>query len=745
MLTKRLTNVLAALLLIVAQPFSPLAKPSPPQAARADESQSQANKDKTSQTTNEGAQHTPRGASEEATRLRRILPVLPSLIRGGDGLLSTEGQRATQSQLVTSTNVKDPVTDAFSFTSGLPVETANPVQIPSEQFSVSLAKFYATVPVLDSISGSGWNFALGAPFFAIGRADGKWRGLRSAAPMASATGPLFGGKLMLYQSFAYALSKQTVESIFDTRNDSRFQSYDSNTHADIRARRGHLVSSRLALFSQDIDSATLNALTVPEATPDYLLQGGQLSFSDAYATQSGMILDSSVSYKNMRVRVRPRGSAPMIFVEQGEIFGNYFDNVRHNGSRFEWKEGLQLPEKSGWGNHHIGFGGGLARAAFDSVRVGNKLVLTGEDADELFSVTTFTGSPFESLSEHEMTGWAEDRWSPTRRASLTAGLRYDWTALSRRSQWAPRAGFSLLPFHNDRTVIRGGAGVFYDILPLTAGTFTRSRHRVMQFFDEAEPISEPRALGNLTTRPYLRTPHLLGWNLEIDQQVAGRLFLRVKAEERRGRNLLLLNPDKPGRSVTALVLSDTGSSLYREFEATASYRPSRWSNLNGSYVRSSSRGDLGTFNAVMGTFEKLVISSSRYAHSRSEAPNRFLIWGDVRVPGSVTVSPALDVHTGFPYAFFDADNKVPTEVDFSRFPRTFSLDMGLYRDLKVMAFDRQGRLRLGVRVYNLTNHFNPRDVELDHGHSEETQDQLFLKGYFNGVGRSYRASATFNF
>ncbi|HTF38398.1 MAG TPA: hypothetical protein VK651_08820, partial [Blastocatellia bacterium] len=364
MLIRRPTNILAALLLLVVQPFSPLAKQSPSQAARANDSQSQANKDKTSQTTNEGAQHAPRSASEQATRLRRTLSVLPSLIRGGDGLLSIEGQRATQSQLVTSTNVKDPVTDAFSFTAGLPVETANPVQIPTEQFSVSLAKFYATVPVLDSIGGSGWNFALGAPFFAIGRADGSWQGLRSAAPMASATGPLFGRRLMLYQSFAYAFSRQTVESIFGTKNDSRFQSYDSNTHVDIRALRGHVMSSRLALFSQDIDSATLNALTVPEATPDYLMRGGQLSFADAYTTQSGVILDSSVSYKTLLARVRPRGSEPMVFVEQGELSGNYFDNVHHNGSRFEWKEGLQLPEKSGWGKHHIGFGGGLARAAF---------------------------------------------------------------------------------------------------------------------------------------------------------------------------------------------------------------------------------------------------------------------------------------------------------------------------------------------------------------------------------------------
>jgi len=303
----------------------------------------------------------------------------------------------------------------------------------------------------------------------------------------------------------------------------------------------------------------------------------------------------------------------------------------------------------------------------------------------------------------------------------------------------------LLPFNNDRTVIRGGAGIFYDLLPLTAGTFTRSRQRVMEFFEEAEPIGEPRALVNLATRPHLRTPHILAWNVELDQQLSGRLFVRVKAEERRGRDLLVLNPDKPGRLVTALVLSDNGLSRYRELEATASFRPNKWSNLNASYLRSSSLGDLGTFNSVLGTFEKLVINTSRYALSRSDAPNRFLLWGDVRIPGGVIVSPALDVHTGFPYAFFDADNKVPNEVDFSRFPRSFSLDMGLYRDLKVMSFDRQGRLRVGVRVYNLTNHFNPRDVELDHGHTEESEEQLFVKGFFNGARRTYRASATFTF
>ena len=744
MLRTRLINVIAALALLAAQPFALLARQSPA-GSTASPPQDKSQSSNAAAVRNEGDQHQPRNADEQAARLRRILPVLPSLIRGGDGLLNTEGQRATQNQLVTSTNVKDPVTDTFVFVMGLPVEAANPVHIPAEQFTVSLAKFYATVPMVEPMVSSGWHFTLGSPYFAIGKWDDRLGGFRSAAPAFSATGPTAGGRVKLYQSFGYALSRPTVESIFGTKNDSKFQSYDWDTYADVQAARGHAISARLALFSQDIDFATLNALTAPEATPDYLMRGGQLTFADTYSKQSGVIVDSSASIKKLRLRVLPRGSEPMVLVEQGEIFGNYFDTLRRDASRFEWKENARLAQRTAWGRHQIALGGAWARSAFDSVHAGNTIVLTGEDADELFSVTKFTGSMLEALSAHELTGWVEDRWSPARRAVFTAGMRYDWTTLSRTNQWAPRVGFALLPLPGDRTVIRGGVGIFYDILPLTAGTFTRSRQRLVQFFNEDEPVAEARVLANVATNVNFKTPHVLGWNIEIDQQAGSRLFIRVKAEERRGRDLLLLNPDKGGQSVTALMLSGNGTSRYRELEATASYRPSKWSNLNASYLHSSSHGDLNTFGGVLGTFEKLVISPNRHGLSRSDTPNRFLFWGDVRAPGGVIIAPALDVHTGFPYAFFDADAKVPSEVDFSRFPRTFSVDMGLYRDLNLKAFDRKSRLRLGVRVYNLTNHFNPRDVELDHGHTEADEDELTVKGFFNGYRRTYRATATLTF
>ena len=695
----------------------------------------------------EGPHQGPSSAAETARRFRRALPVIPSLVRGTDALLSQNGQRAIQTQLVTSSNVKEPTVDAFPFAGGLPVEASEPVQIPDEQFAVQPAKFNATIPVLDPISTQAWHFTVGIPFFSPAYEDG-FHGIRSAAPLLRATGPVFGDKMSLFESFEYRLSKTTNQSVFGGLNDSKYQSYDWNTHADVRAWQNHLVSGRLAIFSQNSDLATLSALTEPAATPDYLMRGGQMSVSDTYTWRPGLILDSVFSARYMRLHVVPEAAGPMVLVSQGDILGNYFDTLHRTSHRLEWKEALRLPEFKGWGSHQISFGGGLARAAFDSSHQGGTIELRGSEG-QTFSITNFIGSGLESIAVNEADAWVEDRWAPSRRANFTFGLKYDWTTLSRQHEWAPRFAFALLPFNNDRTVVRGGIGVFYDILPMTAGTFTLSQQRVVQFFsetDEGDDSGEPeeKTLLNTTTGPHLKTSHITGWNVEVDQQVTGTLFLRARAEDRRAVNLLLANPNAPAPDVTSVVLSDHGTSRYREVEGTVNFRPTASTDVNLTYVRSSAVGDLNTFTAVLGTFEKLFLSKNQYAHSRSDSTDRFLAWGNVRLPGDFMVMPALDVHTGFPFGFIDADNTIPGKADFGRYPRWVSLDLGFHRDFKLEAFDRPSKLRLGFRVYNVTNHFNPRDVLVSEIETE-TQKTPLLDGFLNGPGRGYRASISFSF
>src|SRR5215813_1528458 len=450
---KNLAGTFAILLSLLSQ--SALAQTGQAQAVpKKDPSGSPAQQAKQDPDQTERPHQGPSTAAETARRLRRSLPVIPSLARGSDALLSLNGQRAIQTQLVTSSNVKEPTVDAFPFAGGLPAEASEQVQIPDEQFALLPAKFNATVPVLDPISAKGWHFTVGVPFFSPCNEDGL-HGIRSAAPLLRATGPTLGGRLSLFESFEYRLSKTTNQSVFGGHNDSKYQTYDWNTHADIRSWRNHLVSVRFAMFSQNVDLATLNALTEPGATPDYLMRGGQFSVSDSYIWRPGLVLDSLFSARYMRLHVVPQGAGPMTLVTQGEVLGNYFDTLHRTSNGLGGRETLELPEFNTWGSHQISFGGGLARAAFDSSHHGGMIELRGVGEEQIFSITNFTGSGLESMAVNEADVWVEDKWAPSRRANFTFGLKYDWTTLSRQHEWAPRFAFAVLPFQGDRTVIRG--------------------------------------------------------------------------------------------------------------------------------------------------------------------------------------------------------------------------------------------------------------------------------------------------
>jgi hypothetical protein len=469
------------------------------------------------------------------------------------------------------------------------------------------------------------------------------------------------------------------------------------------------------------------------------MSGGYGFFSDVYEAPGGVTVDSSVGARLAKLHVLPRGNTPMTIVEQGDTTGNYFDTLHRSSSRTEWRENITLGEQHGAGTHRISLGGGVARAAFDSVHAGGEIRLTQDDPDQLFYSINFVGSAAESLSSWEGTGWLQDVWTPTARASFTLGLRYDRTGVSGTNEWGPRFGFALLPFKNEHTVVRGGFGIFYDMLALTAGSFPQSQQRAVQLFDNNLPVGAPRVLQNLRSADHLSSPHIVGWNLEIDHQFKRPLLLRIRAEERLGRGLTMLNPDHQEFQATKMTLSDSGTSRFREIEATATYRLSKSASLNGSYIRSSSNGDLNPFTGLTGTFERPVINPDRYSFSRSDSPNRLLVWGEIGLPGKLELTPALDVHSGFPYGFFDASNDIASTPDLGRFPAVASLDLGLYRDIRVKKL-REGRVRLGVKVYNLTNHFNPREVKL-----AENDDGPVFVGFLNPVGRSYRASVTLSF
>lgn len=65
--------------------------------------------------------------------------------------------------------------------------------------------------------------------------------------------------------------------------------------------------------------------------------------------------------------------------------------------------------------------------------------------------------------------FAQDDWQPLPDLTLHLGLRWDWEGITEdNDNWAPRVGVSWDPVGDGRTVVRGGAGRFYNRLRMAA-------------------------------------------------------------------------------------------------------------------------------------------------------------------------------------------------------------------------------------------------------------------------------------
>jgi len=102
------------------------------------------------------------------------------------------------------------------------------------------------------------------------------------------------------------------------------------------------------------------------------------------------------------------------------------------------------------------------------------------------------------------------------------------------------------------------------------------------------------------------------------------------------------------------------------------------------------------------------------------------------VKHGITVAPVLELRNGFPLSVIDEDrNFVGPRNRAGRFPNFASLDLQVLKSVAAPGrFSENYRFRVGVKVFNLTNHFNPRDFQGNVASDE-------FGGFYNGVGRKF--------
>jgi hypothetical protein len=359
----------------------------------------------------------------------------------------------------------------------------------------------------------------------------------------------------------------------------------------------------------------------------------------------------------------------------------------------------------------------------------------------------------------EFGAFAQDRWVINRSVTIDLGVRFDRNSISNHSDLSPRLSILYLPFKDDRTVVRGGIGLFYDRSPLSSryfepeqlsdddellsnarldvSTHTHFPRRVVTSYanDGLTIIDGPREFMNVIKGP-LRDAFSRRWSLQVDHGLTKHLTLRVGYLQRSARNEPIVVPRLSGAGQGFLVLKSSGVSRYSEFQAIALYNSQRFHNWNVAYVWSRARGSLNTADNFLNDFPALVVRPNQYGRLPFDAPHRFLAYGEIKAPLEITVMPAFEIRSGFPFSFVNDRLDFVGARNRARFPAFLSLDATILKGFKIPFLDKQARA--GVIIFNITNHFNPRDVQNNTG-------SLRVGQFFNSLGTSVRGKFELDF
>jgi hypothetical protein len=334
-----------------------------------------------------------------------------------------------------------------------------------------------------------------------------------------------------------------------------------------------------------------------------------------HVVNSAIVNDMHASYVRDEQLYNPSGLAasatsPEIIITQSHNKGNStvllgnatfsYNNVRE----FQW----QFADHVIWsaGKHQIDLGFDLNHDSIATASAGGfygiYIFLSLEDFAlgkwNIFEQTA--GNTKYNFSDPFIGFYVNDTWKVMPKLTITAGVREDFQIYpnpkgngafpftqkfsNQYERVSPRLGFSYSPF--SKTVVRGGAGVYYEIF--VGGNYQNSTQANgvsqsgAQLFDfsgssvaSAQPVAFPGALPSTSTAfgagtnivtiaPGYKTPSVINASLQVDQEIAPHTILTLGSMWSHGMHLTSstaydLNQNAPTGTTTYSIVDGNGN------------------------------------------------------------------------------------------------------------------------------------------------------------------------------------------
>jgi hypothetical protein len=685
---------------------------------------------------------------ESAVRLsedfQQVLPLLPGVVRGPDGLLRIKGGRTNQTNaLVNTASIADPFTGQPALR--LPTVAVQSVRVISNPFSAEYGGFASGVVEVNTRGGTDqWRWLFEDPVPRPRWIHGSTHGIGSASPHFVFAGPIRRDKLYLFQSTSYNFDTTRVPSLPDPDNVLVEERFNTHTQIDWNITPAQRFTAVLTVDPQNTDFATIDTFNPQPVTADYRQRGFFSSGTHRWILASGGFIQSVFSAKRMDARVLPADSraGEMILAPEANS-GTYFERQDRRTRLYQWSQGFHLRPLEQGGRHLVTLGYYFAHASYRG-SIANLPVEVMRGDGTLSQLITYEAPLSSDSVKKDWAAFVQDNWQVHPRLVLDLGLRLERDTLSAdRINPAPRVGFVFAPARDDRTAVRGGIGVFFDKIPLNAAIFPDiPRQTVTRFGKDGLVVTDgPRSFTHVIATPNgrLRVPYSLGWTAQFDRRIRSGLFLRFSYEQREVFREIYVDPYEAADGSGELRLFTSGRQSYREFLGLLRWQATERTTVFASYVRSHASGELNDYSQFFGNFPYPLIRPNQRGRLAHDAPNRVLFWGVFGLPRKLEFVPVLDVHTGFPYSKVDQDwNFIGRRNEAGRFPTFFGLDVKLQYPFDFKFRSWHFKFRAGLKVFNVLNYYNPRDVQQ---HVGSTNFGVF----YNSVGRLIRLEGDFDF
>ncbi|MDR1988701.1 MAG: carboxypeptidase-like regulatory domain-containing protein [Acidobacteriaceae bacterium] len=635
-------------------------------------------------------------------RILQSLPLLPAVVRGRDGLLRIGGTLPHESSLwIDGFDVTDPVT--LTTTIDLPNESVKGMAVVREPISATFDGVLGSMASIETTAGTG-DYRAGVQGFIprprLNQRYGLGR-IEAFYPRAYGSGHL--GKSRFFASAELNFERVPVPGVTNSSGTPAAGTNGVTTFARVDtdlSPRNVLTVESLFLPATTSHSG-LSPLQQPAAAPDVNskdLFGGLidrifLSQSDVLTLRVGVMRhDTNIAFAGNGASVlRPDGWND-----------NWFSAVNSTGYRqfasMTWDRGGVTAK----GTHTFSVIVDTQLRSMSST-LEHQTINIEDDAGRLTRSIEFVPLNQSLAANDTRSGVGlRDLWDVTPRLQADLDVRLDSYRGIDAFTLSPRVGLRYVLDASAQTTVKVSAGRFVGAIPLGALAFSEFPTRIDRTFDPTTGAQTAVTSQVFQTRA-LELPYADGVTLELERTIRPGIDAQAGIRFRTSSRLPTVTTAADG----PVWLESVGKSTYREFQASIrrEWAPDR--QLFVSYVHSFMRGESNDFGSMFTNLDAPIIEpGSSNVPAQASVPDRLRAWATMGLPHHVVVSPAIDWRTGFPYSLQDQYRHYVGLPNSERFPTYLSFDLTTFKTFELFSQS----IDLGLQAFNLTNHFNPRDV-----------------------------------